>query len=366
MFDSDIRFQKDFVGLSKEIQKTGKVDLKYVDFDYLPTLRCNLNCKHCRQAEMRPKKEWKEIKNEMNMNQIKKAWDNIDVEGLIVKINGGEPFVKKEMFDIFEYFKSRGAYNIVATNASVFSDPKKIERLKKMGLVEITTSLDGMGKTHDEVRGYPNLFNIMINFAKEMAKDHKVLFECCIQPLNVDQLRDMLRLKRDLGIYKIRFQLPVFTTKQEIKEASEMMEEKLEYEAQVMKSSEYGFSFMQLNGNYEDMVRTGIPFDMHPHFYKKGFEDAFLCFKRSARTKYKFACSYMFRAKIDPNGDLRFCPYIIKSFGNIQEDNFKDIWNSMAFREFRMKMLNNNLLPSCENCPHLRIMEEKHEGVRFR
>lgn len=356
-FNSDTRFKKDFIGLSKKIKETGIVDLKNVDFDYLPTLRCNLNCKHCRQAEVRPDKNWREIKNEMNMNQIRKAWDKINIKDIIVKINGGEPFVKKEMFDIFDYFKSRGAYNIVATNASIFSNPENVEKLKKVGLVEITTSIDGIGATHDEVRGHPKLFDIMTRFAKEMAKDHKVLFECCIQALNVHQLPEMLLLSKELGIYKIRFQLPVFTTKEEIEEASGVMGEKLKYEAQVMDEPSYDFSFMDLMHSYESMLKMQLPFDMHPHFFKNGISDAFLCYGRKFRSKYKLLCSYMFRAKIDPNGDLRFCPYIIKSFGNIQKDNLEDIWNSNEFKEFRIKILNNNMLPSCENCPHLRIFE---------
>jgi len=360
-FDSDVRFKKDFIGLTKKIEETGIVDLNDADFDYLPTLRCNLNCKHCRQAELRPQREWTEIKNEMTMPQIRESWDKIDVKRKIVKINGGEPFVKKEMFEIFDYFKERGAYNIVATNASIFKDPKKIELLKSKGLVEITTSLDGIGKTHDEVRGYPGLFDTLVNFSREMAKDHKVLFECCIQKLNVRQLPIMLDLKNDLGIYKIRFQLPVFTTVHEIEEASRLMGEKLVYEAQAKFEPKYDFSFDDLLESWTAMAISGQSFDMHPHYFYSSSDISLprQCYNRKVRKKYKLLCTYMFRSKIDPNGDVRFCPYIVKSFGNIQRDNFEEVWNSDKFRKFRMKILENNMLPSCENCPHLRIMEEK-------
>jgi len=354
-FDSDVRFKKDFRGLTKKIMETGVVDLKDADFDYLPTLRCNLNCKHCRQAEMRPQREWTEIKDEMNMEQIRNSWDKIDVKGKIVKINGGEPFVKKEMFEIFDYFKERGAYNIVATNALIFKDLSKIELLKSKGLVEITTSLDGIGAIHNEIRGSPELFETLVHFSREMAKDHKVLFECCIQNLNVKQLPDMLNLKRQLGIYKIRFQLPVFTTVHEIEEASRMMGEKLNYEAQAKFAPKYNFAFSDLIKSWSKMILSGELFDMHPKYFNDEPSLPYLCYTRNVRKKYRLLCTYMFRSKIDPNGDVRFCPYIIKTFGNIQKDNFEEVWNSDKFRKFRMKILENNMLPSCENCPHLRI-----------
>jgi len=354
-FDSDTRFKKDFNKLTDKILETGEVDLKDADFDYLPTLRCNLNCKHCRQAELRPQKEWTEIKNEMTMDQIREAWDNIDVKGKIVKINGGEPFVKKEMFEIFDYFKDRGAYNIVSTNGLIFKDPQKIELLREKGLVEIDTSIDGIGKIHDEVRGFPDLFNHLTNFIKEMSRDHKVLVESCVQKLNVKQLPKILQLKKELGFYKIKFQLPVFTTITEIENASRMMGEKLQYESQLKTLSRYDFSFEDLFKSWGDMILTNESFDMHPKFFGSHQTLPLLCYNRTVRNTHRLLCTYMFRSKIDPNGDVRFCPYIVKSFGNIQKDNFEEVWNSKEFKEFRMKILKNNMLPSCENCPHLRL-----------
>lgn len=355
-FDSDIRFKKPFIELTDQIKKTGEVPLEYTDFDYLPTLRCNMRCKHCRQAEVRENKDWQEMADEMNMEQIKKAWDKIPVKGLIIKINGGEPFVKKEMWGIFEYFKERGAYNIVATNAFVFSRPENIERLRKLGLVEITASFDGLEEHHDAVRRRPGLFKIMINFVKDIARDHKVLLECCLQADNIRDLLEMLKLKKDLGVYKIRFQLPVFTTKKETEEASKLMGEKISYEAQTMPTPRYDFSFEDLMQSYKKMQELDIEFDMHPQFFDV---DPKACHERRIRDKWNLLCTYMFRIKIDPNGDVRFCPYIIKSFGNIQKDKLEDIWDSKGYRDFRKRILKNNLLPSCENCPHLRIYSRK-------
>ena len=158
-FDSDVRFQKPFIELTDRVLETGEVPLEHTDWDYLPTLRCNMGCKHCRQAVVREDHEWTEIADEMTMDQIRAAWDPIDVEGRIVKINGGEPFVKKEMWEILEYFKERGAYNVIATNSAVFRNPANTERLRELGLVEITTSFDGIGENHDIVRGRPGLFD---------------------------------------------------------------------------------------------------------------------------------------------------------------------------------------------------------------
>ena len=44
---------------------SGIIDFENVDFDYLPTLRCNLNCLHCRQKDVRFQKDFPEIRDEM-------------------------------------------------------------------------------------------------------------------------------------------------------------------------------------------------------------------------------------------------------------------------------------------------------------
>jgi len=309
-FDSDARFTKPFIELTDQIKKDGSVPLEMTDFDYLPTLRCDLKCKHCRQADVRPDKNWVEMANEMTLEQLKSAWDRIEVDGKIVKINGGEPFVKKEIWDVFEYFQQRGAHQVVATNAWKFRDAENIERLKQYGLVEVTTSFDGLGDAHDRVRGRKGLFEVMSNFVKEMSKEHKVLLECCIQKDNVQDLSEMVKLREELGAYKIRLQLPVFTTVEEIVSGSNAMNEKLRYEAQIVPGGKYDFKFSELWSNYMRAVETQLPFDMHPKFFAAMPLDSF---ERNTREKHNLLCTYMFRNKIDPNGDVRFCPYIIKS-----------------------------------------------------
>jgi len=355
-FDSDKRFAKPFIELTDQIKKDGSVPLEMTDFDYLPTLRCDLKCKHCRQSEVRDDKEWEELTGEMNMDQIRSAWDPIPVEGKIVKINGGEPFVKKDMWNIFDYFIQRGAYMVVATNAWKFRHQENIDRLRGVGLVEITTSFDGLGEHHDAVRGRAGLFDVMTNFVRDMSRDHKVLLECCIQGDNVRDLPEMVRLREQLGAYKIRFQLPVFTTEKEIASAAEVVGGPIKYEAQTMSSPRYDFEFNDLWKSYQAAIDTGLPFDMHPKFFEAM---PIQSFERRSRKDYNLLCTYMFRNKIDPNGDVRFCPFIIQSFGNIQEEKFEDIWNKQEFRDYRKAVANNNLLDSCENCPHTRIYSIK-------
>ena len=163
-------------------------------------------------------------------------------------------------------------------------------------------------------------------------------------------------MKKELGIYKIRFQLPVFATCSDVEEAASVLGEKINYEAQIKESPNYDFTFEDFVESYNIMNRDGAAFDMHPKYFDLSSE---LCLNRNIRSKYNLICTYMFRSKIDPNGDVRFCPYIIKSFGNILKEPFEEIWNSEEFMKFRKKIINNNMLPSCENCPHLRIDSRK-------
>jgi len=352
-FDSDTRFKKDFVGLTEKIRKTGEISVDDADWDYVPTLRCNLNCDLCYQRHTREQNK-DSIRNEMSFEQFKSVFDKLDVEGKIVKFIGGEPFVKKELFDMMEYFKQRGAYNIVGTNGLALND-EKIKKLREMNIVEVTSSIDGLEETHNKIRGHTQVFQRVTYFIKEMAKTHKVLVETVVQKDNLNELAQLIHLKRKWSIYKYRFQLPMFATKEKLEETRRLLDApEIELELAFMDEWNYDFSYEELMKAYEVLEAQGIEFANHPPFFD---HDPRHCYEKNIREHHNVYCTYLFRIRIEPDGMIRLCPFIIKFFGDLKKQSLEEIWNSEEYKAFRRKLVTGNLTPVCENCAHMRIYE---------
>lgn len=63
----------------------------------------------------------------------------------------------------------------------------------------------------------------------------------------------------------------------------------------------------------------------------------------------------MFLGRINAQGEVIFCPFIKKPFGNLLEQSFEEIWNNEEFKQFRKKLVKNNLAPVCSRCCRLGI-----------
>jgi len=351
MINSDDRFKKDFVGLTEKVRKTGRISLKGADWDYLPTLRCNLNCSLCYQKHTKEEKK-PSITDEMSFEEFKLVFDKLDIEGKIVKFIGGEPFVKKELFDMMEYFKQRGAYNIIGTNGLALND-EKIGKLEAMNFIEITSSIDGCLETHNKIRGNPYIFQRASYFIQEMAKTHKTLVETVIQKDNLNELGKLIHLKEIWNVYKWRFQLPMFATQSKLNETRDLLKDpEIEFELAFMNNWNYSFSFEKLMQAYTNLEKQGIEFAMHPLFFQ---QDPRHCYEKNIRDYHQVYCTYLFRIRIEPDGMIRLCPFIVKFFGDLKKQSLEEIWNSEKYRQFRQKLLAGNLTPICENCAHMRI-----------
>jgi len=71
----------------------------------------------------------------------------------------------------------------------------------------------------------------------------------------------------------------------------------------------------------------------------------------------------MTNLRIDPQGNVIFCPYLRRSFGNLVEQPAAEIWNSSTMRQFRVWLLENNLLPICQRCCKLGLWPGVRKGT---
>lgn len=133
--------------------------------------RCNLRCKHCYQDNFSSERELdiyglKEIAD--NLISTMERWE----AKLDIAITGGEPFFKREIFELISYLNnSDSVENLsIITNGTNLSDfLEELEKFKKMK--EIKISLDGVSeKTNDWIRGEGTFSKVMENVRKDKSR----------------------------------------------------------------------------------------------------------------------------------------------------------------------------------------------------
>jgi MoaA/NifB/PqqE/SkfB family radical SAM enzyme len=109
-----------------------------------PTMRCNLNCYGCYSAQYSTEED---LPFEV-MNRLVRECNEMGIH--LVLMTGGEPFLRRDLFDLFE--KNKGTTFQVYTNGTLI-DEKMVEQFVALGNVVPAISLEGLREETDERRG---------------------------------------------------------------------------------------------------------------------------------------------------------------------------------------------------------------------
>ena len=328
----------------KKIYKLGELTLmkKYkeqerkkhtlVDLFWECTLTCNAKCKHCGSSA-----ENKKYDGELTTEEIKEAFKQIandmDASKILINVTGGEPLVRKDLHEVMEYAtKDLGFHWGMTTNGILLNDTN-IEKLKKANMETISISIDGLQKTHDEFRGVPGSYDIIINNIKKIKEANflkHIQVTTVFHKENINQLNELYEIMTGLGINSWRL-----ISMDPIGRANENDNFLLDG-----KEIKRLLDFIKSKKNNRKIeVIYGCP----------GFLG--LDYEKEVR-KYYFYCKTGINvASILYNGDLFVCPNVprIKELiqGNIRNDNFKEVWDN-KYKEFRNK--NRTKCNTCEKC----------------
>lgn len=111
------------------------------------TSSCNLRCQHC-YFEATQRQDANEFSTEEARDFI------VDLAKLGVPVllfSGGEPLLRKDIFQLGRFAKDRGIKAILSTNGTLISE-KIAKKIKQAGFSYVGISLDGMEETNDWFR----------------------------------------------------------------------------------------------------------------------------------------------------------------------------------------------------------------------
>jgi heme d1 biosynthesis radical SAM protein NirJ len=109
--------------------------------------RCNLTCLHCYSISADI-----DFPGELSTAEVLGVIDDLRRFGVPALIlSGGEPLIRKDLFEIAERSKALGFYTALSTNGTLIDAPVA-ERIARTGFDYVGISLDGLQETHDRFR----------------------------------------------------------------------------------------------------------------------------------------------------------------------------------------------------------------------
>ncbi|MBF0545386.1 MAG: radical SAM protein [Candidatus Riflebacteria bacterium] len=117
------------------------------------TRRCHLKCVHCYTES-----ENKSYDGELTFDEgIKLISDLREFNIPALLLSGGEPLMRPDLFELVQHARKVGVRPVLSTNG-ILIDQKTSQKIKETGFIYVGISLDGIGKTNDEFRGFSGAF----------------------------------------------------------------------------------------------------------------------------------------------------------------------------------------------------------------
>lgn len=293
------------------------------------TRRCNLKCVHCRSSS-----EMEVIGHpDFSTEEAFRIIDDIaSYAKPVVVLSGGEPLLRKDVFEIAKYGTEKGLRMCLATNGTLVND-EVCEKIKSSGIRIVSLSLDGSTKeVHDNFRNEKGAFDGTINAAR-LFKKHGIEFiiNSSFTKRNQEEIPKVYRLAKELGATAWYMFMIVPTGRGE-----EIMNElisKEDYEEIL------NWHYQMEKEEQEMLVRPTCA----PHYYRIVIQKSKEEGSKFQRRTLKFSTggskgciAGQLICLINVDGDVLPCSYFPMSAGNIRERSFKDIWeNSELFKELR-------------------------------
>lgn len=162
------------------------------------TNQCNFNCIHCHQDSKLATSE-----PELSTEEVYKVLDNIIDSGTpLLTFSGGEPLVKKNIFDAIKYATSHGLVCTLASNGKLMTK-RTAAKLAKAGITRVEIGLDAAEpEYHDKLRNEPGSFTEACNAIKncaELGVFDEIAVTATLNKMNYPQLSRIIDLAESLG-----------------------------------------------------------------------------------------------------------------------------------------------------------------------
>ena len=281
-----------------------------------PTTSCNLRCPEC-PSGLR------------SFTRPTGMLDNQQYQGIVDQLANkllyllfyfqGEPYLHPQFTEMVKYANSKGIYTATSTNAHFLND-EMAKKTVESGLDRLIISIDGTtqetyqsyrvgGKLEKVLEGTENI----IKWKKKLkSKTPHVIFQFLVVKPNQHQIQEVQALAKSLGVNEVGLKTAQIY---DYEHGSELM-------PTIDKYSRYRKT---TDGSYE--VKTGTT---------------------NSCWKMWHSCVITWDGQVVP---CCFDKDAEHSLGQLQENSFKEVWQSKAYQDFRQSLLQSrDQIEMCQNC----------------
>lgn len=324
-----------------------------------PTYLCNLFCSMCIHSQLfLSRKEAKELKNkELKTDGLLKILSDLDMK--FIGLAGAEIFVRKDIFRILEFMKSKNIRTSLLTNGTLINQKNINELLQYKNIINrILYSIDGPREIHNKIRGHPSAFERTMK-AIALTKKHFNLSMCSvILEENIDHLESLIDIAKSQGLSAVTFLWDQRFSQQDLEETKEMLIERFGFsddniEISVNIGPEFGFSFEYLKKRITQLISYSYKNNILPNFgpytWAKYLEDYYF---GTAQKNLLLGCEDIANNnfRIDSMGNVVFCVALRVKFGNLTQESLQSLWQQGKLPKLRQQVIKNNMLPICKRC----------------
>jgi len=264
---------------------------------------------------------------------------------LILILTGGEPLLRKDIFDLSRHASRKGMMVLLGTNACLINDDVA-RKLKDNGFSGIGISLDSIHPdVHDSIRGMKGSWKGAIEGMKACKRQGlEIQIQTTVFKKNYDEIPELVAFANEMGARVFNLFFLVCTGRgQDITDiTSEQYEDALK-------------QIYKLHNQYEGTMLVSAK--CAPHYRRIAYEMN----PESALVKYysggcPAGTNY---CRITPEGNVTPCPYMDTPCGNLKEKSFEEIWNNSGILK---ELRESELKGRCGECE----FESMCKGCRAR
>jgi radical SAM protein with 4Fe4S-binding SPASM domain len=162
------------------------------------TRACNLACKFCFFSA------GKAYKDEMTTGDYYRLLDDLSAMGVgSVYLMGGEPLMRRDVFDIASRARSLGMKAALVTNGTLLTEARADKVLENFTFVQV--SVDGLQDEHDRFRGPGTFERTVRGIETILRRGGDVRVASVISSHNIDNIEPFFEYLVGLGLTRVHF-----------------------------------------------------------------------------------------------------------------------------------------------------------------
>lgn len=317
------------------------------------TRSCNLKCIHC-YTDSESRAYDGELTTEEGKNLIN---DLVEFKIPALLFSGGEPLVRKGLFELVNHAKNSGLRCTLSTNGVLISEDVA-KNIKKSGFTYVGISLDGIGEINDSFRGKKGAFKAaMAGFRNCVGVGQRVGLRLTLTRHNYDNLHEIFDFIEKEEIDRACFYHLVYSGRGKKISDEDLTHEESRRAVDIILERTADF---HKRGLLKDILTVDNHVDGVYLYMKlleenpKKAEEVKKMLEWNGGGRYSSGVGF---ADIDFKGNVHADQFWMHySFGNVKERKFAEIWNDTSDQLMKgLKDRFSHLKGRCTKCKWLNM-----------